>query len=111
MDWAQSYDQRQYRQMLYSLNAYEQSALSLSGLVSDLQSLLYSLQNTDDDRLDAVQDEINKLEVIYAVALDRANKQLDEQDRHEIPKTVADLKNLVEGLIEYPASISVRTDE
>ncbi len=95
MSASSAYDQRQYRQMLHMIDAYERDQIGLATLTSNLEALLECLEHPSEDWPQAFQSEWSVLEQVYASTDDQLTSQLNRQDKNILNKAIVELRKLI----------------
>jgi len=95
-----AYDQRQYRQMLFTIDAYKSGRMSIGTLIGNLEALLICLINVSDEWAARFEDSWLDIEIVYALALDTQLKQLSEEQMTAVTETLATIESLVQSVIE-----------
>ncbi|MFD5888714.1 hypothetical protein ACFWHQ_22370 [Streptomyces sp. NPDC060334] len=99
MNEATGREARQRELIEQALAAYGRGASTLRGLVEDLQALALELRMVPQEWLAGFQAEVNELEVLYAVALDRGVLDALPADyRADADETVHRLEVLLQTL-------------
>ncbi len=80
MHGTSDYDQRQYKQMLSALDAYERQEIALHMLVNKLEALLGVLQDTPVEWRDSFVSDWGVLEIAYAMGLERGTDQIRRRE-------------------------------
>jgi hypothetical protein len=86
---------RQYKRMLDVIDRFERRQINIAHLITDLESLILALKNVSDDWRNKLLKEWATLEQIYAVALYREKKTLDQQEELDVTNSLSGLKDLV----------------
>jgi hypothetical protein len=89
------YDERQYRLMVQRLEEFENERIGFNRLIVDLESLLGCLQEVDTSWKSKFQRECGVLDEVYAVMLDRQQKQMTPEDQKLVSRSVQELKRMV----------------
>jgi hypothetical protein len=92
--WIEQYTQREYEQILYLLQTYEQGQLSFSGFISDLDELLHVWEKVTDDWGDPFLRKWTALENIYLK--NPARGPVGEVTEHLLTEMIAELKKRIQ---------------
>src|SRR4051812_47150635 len=95
-------NQRQFRLMLDAVGRYERGEIGLGRLVSDLESLLDALDNLSEEWRDSFLGEWGDLEQVHAVALDRSENQLNDQESRLVGDSLKAIRAMVQAALETP---------
>lgn len=91
------YNVRLYRRMLQAITDYQSKSLALRQLISNLEGLHGLLENPDENWSHSFYKSWIPLEEVYAVALDRAQSELDEQSLSIIRLSLDKLREVIES--------------
>lgn len=72
------YDNRQLVKMKQQLASFKKDELSIGSLIGDLYFLLNAMESMEMAWKEKIQEEVDVLEEVYAVALDSEAEQIDE---------------------------------
>lgn len=83
--------------MCEALTAYESGHRDLARLVSDLESLISSLEDASDASwIGALRREWGELEIVHALALDEGRSALTSDEKRDVNQTVDELGLLLD---------------
>ncbi len=106
--WRHDYDQRQYRQMLERLEAFEIGRLFISELIGDLDTLLNVLEEEVDETWASKFSGLScALEEISASAIDRGDKGLSHDDMRHAREIAGRFKSIILAKIETSSSETI----
>ena len=90
---------RQYRLMRDRLRGFIAGTLGISDAISDLEGLLFALEETPEEWRRAFQEEWGTLEVFYAIALEHRDPVLPDASVPELRQAAKNMLAMVEGQI------------
>lgn len=90
------YNERQYKRMLQTIEAYECRQIGLLTLINNVDGLIRALEGVSDEWRSSLIGKWAPLEVVYAFALEQGKTDLDDRDRKRIEAALADLKEALE---------------
>ena len=93
MRWIEQYTQREYEQILYLLQTYEQGQLTFSGFISDLEELLNVWEKVTEGWDDPFLSKWATVETIYRK--NPARGPVDEATEHLVTEMIAGLKDRI----------------
>ncbi|MHB8974987.1 MAG: hypothetical protein ACYC3X_31735 [Pirellulaceae bacterium] len=88
--------------MRKQIAAYETSALGLGSLITDLESLVGTMESLSPQHRRDFIDYWGGLEVVYAVFLDREIHELDSIGRKIVNEAIGNLKQWIETVEREP---------
>jgi hypothetical protein len=89
------FDDRQYLAMRERIEGFDRGTLTLRRLIADLDALLESLQEVDENWKSSFQQQWGTLEDVYAVSLDKRSGQLTANDRQLIAQAAEKMRQLL----------------
>ena len=95
-----AYDQRQCRLMLERVEEFDSGKLALRKLISDLEALLWALQEIDKHWTEDFHKQWSILEEVYADALARKCKNLPPYSRKLVKSSIEKMKELLKQLLD-----------
>jgi hypothetical protein len=93
------HDQRQYQLMKQCIKGFEVGNLNLRVVIDSLKGLLNALEETSSAWKHSFNVEWWTLEEIYALASDREQEFLSQEDQEDVYKALENMKNLLELLL------------
>lgn len=92
------HDRRQYRLMLERLALYKDDKIGVQTLITDLESLVTSLDDISPNWKDKFYEWWGILEEVYAVALDEGRVPSSREDLDLIDQAVDDIERLIQSV-------------
>lgn len=89
------YDTRQYNSMLRVISSYKNNEIRLSKLINDLEGLLECLEEKESVFEDQFLRLWSELEIIYAMSLDREDKNFTESEVKSLIESADKIEKLV----------------
>ena len=91
-------EERQISLMRNLLAMHRRDQISISSLVGEFDFLIEALEEVSDEYKEKLRQEWGVLEEVYAVGLDRNEKELSEDNKKLVDRTVENLENILSGI-------------